>query len=96
MAEPIAYASGLAADAGVRQEPNEDAAYAGRRLFAVADGFGLMGLGGEVASAAVIETLTGLDTETPPDDPVAALERQAGAAAERPRMRPPRARTGPC
>jgi serine/threonine protein phosphatase PrpC len=82
MPEPFAYASGLATDTGLCRGTNEDAAYAGRHLFAVADGFGSMGLGGEVASAAVIDTLTALDTEIPAGEPVTALERQAVAGVE--------------
>jgi len=49
-------------DIGRRRDRNQDTAYAGRRLLAVADG---MGAGGEAASAAVIEALKPLEGALP-------------------------------
>jgi hypothetical protein len=51
-------------DIGLHREGNEDAAYTGTRLLAVADGTGGYAVG-EVASAAVIEALRPLDTQVP-------------------------------
>ena len=53
-------------ETGLVRQDNEDAAYAGRWLFAVADGLG-GDAAGEVASAAVIESLRSHDAEVPPD-----------------------------
>jgi PPM family protein phosphatase len=50
----------LVSDAGLLRENNEDAAYAGRRLIAVADGVGGQPAG-EVASEIVVRVLTDLD-----------------------------------
>jgi serine/threonine protein phosphatase PrpC len=60
-------------DVGLRREGNEDAAYAGPRLLAVADGLGGHA-GGEVASATVIDALRPLDTEVPAGDVLTALD----------------------
>ena len=67
-------------DIGRHRDQNQDAAYAGRRLLAVADG---MGDGGALASAAVIEALKPLEGELPAGNVLNAMEdavRQAGSA----------------
>lgn len=69
-------------DIGLKRADNEDAAYAGARLLAVADGMGGHAAG-EVASAAVIEALRPLDTDVPADELLNALDhavRKAGSA----------------
>ncbi|MEV4482033.1 MerR family transcriptional regulator [Micromonospora coxensis] len=64
--------------AGAVRDSNEDAAYAGERLLAVADG--LRGPGGAAASAAAIDALRALESvEAPAGDLLALL---AGALAE--------------
>ena len=60
----LRYAAG--SDVGRVRQGNEDAAYAGPRLLAVADGMGGH-VGGEVASSAAIATVAPLDHECPAD-----------------------------
>ncbi|MEV7005893.1 protein phosphatase 2C domain-containing protein [Streptosporangium sp. NPDC051022] len=60
----LRYAAG--SDVGRVRQGNEDAAYAGARLLAVADGMGGH-VGGEVASSAAIATIAQLDHEPPGD-----------------------------
>jgi serine/threonine protein phosphatase PrpC len=67
----IRYA--VRSDIGMHRKQNEDSAYAGARLLAVADGLGGHA-GGEVASAAAIDALKPLDTEIPAGDLLNALE----------------------
>lgn len=69
-------------DIGQHRASNEDSAYAGARLLAVADGMGGHA-GGEVASAAAIDALRPLDAELPAGDLLNALQhavRQANDA----------------
>jgi protein phosphatase len=67
----IRYA--VRSDIGLHRDGNEDSAYAGARLLAVADGMGGHA-GGEVASAAAIEALKPLDTEIPAGELLNALD----------------------
>jgi PPM family protein phosphatase len=67
----IRYA--VQSDVGLERDENEDAAYAGDRLLAVADGMGGHAAG-EVASAAVIDALKPLDTRVPAGELLNALD----------------------
>ncbi|MCW2900841.1 MAG: protein serine/threonine phosphatase [Streptosporangiaceae bacterium] len=60
----IRYAAG--SDVGVSRQNNEDSAYAGPWLLAVADGMGGYA-GGEVASSTVIQSLRSIDADVPPE-----------------------------
>jgi protein phosphatase len=67
-------------DIGLVRQTNQDSAYAGTRLLAVADG---MGIGGRAASEAVIDALKPLEAALPAGDLLNALEdavQQASAA----------------
>src|SRR4051812_31566544 len=68
-------------DVGLLREGNEDSAYAGTRLLAVADGMGGH-VGGEIASAAAIETLKPLDVDVPSQELVGVLEQAVHRANE--------------
>lgn len=70
MSLEIRYAA--RSDVGLLREINEDSAYAGPRLLAVADGMGGHAAG-EVASAVAISSLAALDTEARIEDPAALL-----------------------
>ena len=71
---PLAIRYAVKSDAGLKREQNEDAAYAGPRLLAVADGLGGHAAG-EVASAAAIEALKSPDTDVPAGELLNVLER---------------------
>jgi serine/threonine protein phosphatase PrpC len=78
---PLAVRYAMKSDVGRERDGNEDAAYAGPRLLAVADGMGGHAAG-EVASAAAIETLKSLDADVPPGELLNVLARavhEAGA-----------------
>jgi protein phosphatase len=68
-------------DAGMLRETNEDSAYAGSRLLAVADGMGGHS-GGELASATAIDAMKRLDLDIPADDLLAVLQEAVRQANE--------------
>ena len=78
MTTSITLRAAAASEVGQVRQNNEDAAYSGRWLYAVADGMGGHAAG-EVASAAVIESLRSHDTEV---DPAALLETLGHAVTE--------------
>ncbi|MER5185392.1 MerR family transcriptional regulator [Streptomyces sp. NPDC002896] len=71
-AKPLGIRYAAMSDAGLVRESNQDTAYAGSRLLAVADGFGRRGT---PASAAAVDTLKRLETDSiPAGDLLNALE----------------------
>jgi serine/threonine protein phosphatase PrpC len=69
-------------DVGLLREGNEDSAYAGPRLLAVADGMGGHAAG-EVASSLTIASMAKLDSEPPGGDMLAELSSAVAAANSR-------------
>ena len=69
-------------DVGLLREGNEDSAYAGPRLLAVADGMGGHAAG-EVASSLTIASMAKLDSEPPGGDMLAELSSAVAAANAR-------------
>ncbi|MDX3097187.1 protein phosphatase 2C domain-containing protein [Streptomyces sp. ME19-03-3] len=62
-AKPLGIRYAALSDTGLVRESNQDTAYAGSRLLAVADGYGS---GGAPASAAAVEALKSLETDSIP------------------------------
>jgi PPM family protein phosphatase len=80
---PLAFRYAASSDIGQLRPTNQDCAYAGARLLAVADG---MGVAGDLASAAAINALKPLETGAGAGDLLNTLElaaEQAGAAVHR-------------
>jgi protein phosphatase len=74
---PLAIRYAAASDIGRERDRNQDAAYAGTRLLAVADG---MGPGGDLASETVIGALRPLEASQAPGDLLNALSDAVAAA----------------
>jgi len=74
---PLAIRYAAASDIGQERERNQDTAYAGSRLLAVADG---MGPGGDVASESVIAALRPLEAAESASDLLNALSDAVSAA----------------
>jgi len=82
VADMVTIRYAMASETGLVRSGNEDAAYAGARLLAVADGMGGHAAG-ERASAAVIDALRPLDTQVPETELLNALDhavRRAGSS----------------
>ncbi len=79
MTETLSLTWAAVSVTGLVRENNEDSVYAGRRLFAVADGMGGHAAG-EVASAAVIGSLRSHDREVAPGQLLKVLGQAVGEA----------------
>ena len=78
--KPLQIRYAALSDAGLVRESNQDTAYAGSRLLAVADGFGAVGA---FASAAAVEVLKRLDTDRiPAGDLLNVLQEAAEQASQ--------------
>ena len=75
----LALRYAVRSDVGLLRQGNEDSAYAGPHLLAVADGMGGQAAG-EVASAVTITTIAPLDAEDPGPDLVNALAKAVATA----------------
>jgi len=78
----LALRYAVRSDVGLLREGNEDSAYAGPHLLAVADGMGGHAAG-EVASAITVTTITPLDAKDPGPDLVSALADAVATASLR-------------
>jgi PPM family protein phosphatase len=76
----LALRYAIRSDVGLLREGNEDSAYAGPHLLAIADGMGGH-VAGEVASSVTISALTGLDDEVPVDHLLDALAAAVATAS---------------
>jgi PPM family protein phosphatase len=75
----LALRYAVRSDVGLLREGNEDSAYAGPHLLAIADGMGGHAAG-EVASSVAISALAGLDEEVPADQLLGALAAAVASA----------------
>lgn len=80
ISKPLGIRYAALSDTGLVRESNQDTAYAGSRLLAVADGFGS---GGAPASAAAVDALKSLETDSiPAGSLLNALEAAIGRAEQ--------------